>query len=245
MPRTEPWPQEETLARIRRSARRAARGDTEATTIYNAFNERSVGVRVAPKGVMMALEAKQLPAGHRAYIVIVQPQEVENLPSPPPEACFQNGDKIYFIDRAPWTEWYLGVVVLHEMVHWYDTVHTGWEKPDVQFSDEWVKGEVHAHKLESRALNRLTKTLWLNHAVSIFDNPSMRLKYIDNLLIPSKIGLDHVLSTLPDVPECEAETASRTAAALTEILFAQCTDDAQRAAAYRLHQKLGPDLSQW
>ncbi len=193
---------------------------------------------------MMALEAKHVPPGHKAFIVIVHPHEVANLPNPPPEACYQNGQAIYFIDRAPWTEWYMGVVALHEMVHWYD-LFTGWEKPGVQFSDEWVKGEVHAHTIEGRALNRLTSGRWHTMATEMLANTSMHRKVIDGLIIPTEAGLDHILSVLPDAPECEAEAANRTAAALTEILFAQCTDDAERATAYRLHQKLGPNMSKW
>jgi hypothetical protein len=244
--RTEPWPHEETLARIRRSARRAARTDEEAQKIYHAFDKRSVGGRVRSDKTIVSLEHKQTPPGAKAFLIIVQPHEVEYLGNPPPESCFQHGEKIFFIDRAPWSEWYLGVVMLHEMVHWYDIVLTGVEQPGAaRDSDAYVQGEVHAHSVESRVLNGLTKGQWHEGALAVLKNSRMCRKEIDGFVIPSTDGIDALLSFLPHPPECRDEHNNRNAAALTEILFAQCADDTARAAAYRLPQKLGPNLSEW
>lgn len=228
------------LRRITQAAESAAEGDDYAERLVALFKERVAATRVLPGGVWLIMsrgdsggDPRKL--AERTPILLVAREEAGNLGHPPQSTfMFSNEGAFIFIESDPWSDWFLGVLAIHEMVHWDDLVISKREEPGTTYTEDWLMGEVRAHGLETAVLDRLTDGRLTEAIADVLGSSELsQAPDASGWRVPTRAGWRRLAKIWPDQPLSLDEQANRDGAVLIACLFAQGKSQRDFMEAYR------------
>jgi len=223
------------LARVTDAAEKAAAGDAYAEGLVKAFREQVKPARVMPGGSYQIILGSTMPKTIPFPIVLVSGKEVSLLDHRPVAVFTFSGDAFIFLADQPWQDWFLGVIALHEMVHWDDQVLSKRESMSSR-DNEWVAGEVRAHDVEIAALDRLTGGKFLTAIRSLVADPARCVKRPGQAFCTTndvEVEQRLIASIWPDQPKSEDEFINRGGSIAVAIVLAQASDQQKKIEAYK------------
>lgn len=215
----------------------AASGDAYAEKLARTFRERLTLYRILPGGMIhMVFDPSRPPPefDDAARLVVMTKDEARHLPNWGGDPfSFSRGD--FNFVKIPMDPMVLGVVALHEMVHWDDIMLSERERRDApDGSDEWTMGEVRAHLVEDAAARRLTNGALDARVKEVVASPTL-CKPVPGVptCLPTDAGLDRLLTAFPRPPKGPNEMALRNAIVILSVAFSQSSTDREKMDAYR------------
>ncbi len=136
---------------------RVAKGDAYAEELARKFASQTQPATLGPGGAThLPLDSE--PTAElfaKTPLLLIGPNQKQYLQGKVHSAFSYKDERFYFIQLERWSKWFLGVVALHEAVHW-DDQQTGREKKSKMFSNEWLDGELRAYDVEIAAIDHHT-----------------------------------------------------------------------------------------
>lgn len=236
--------------RIVRVAGEMSAGDPEAERLATLLRERTHHARILPGGVVHSMHAVAIRSQadvdrlvNSTAIVLATRAEMGFFPSKPTASFFFSRGDLNFVDAWEYEDWYLGVLVLHELSHWDDIVVSKREPPNSrQFTDAWTDGELRAHTLENRMLDRQTNGRFSETLARVLRDE--RLSGPGPVgapfRVPTEAGQGELLRAFGDTPRSSSEFGNRAGSAMVAFLMLQVGNTGPEArAAYNWMVRTG------
>lgn len=222
--------------KLKSALARTAAGDPTAEKIAAAFAEQAAPAQLFANGQVSVDLSDHDPALAMAPVVLLDRSEIGYLGAPAPSAFFYNPAVGAFalIDSGEVSDWFMGVIMLHEASHWYDMTIDHIDDPTaLAGSDTANRGEVRAHLRESAALDRLTQGGYTEAVKRALTNP---LNVTDvtgaSYKTLNRRGLEEVTASLPVSAKSPSEEGAREGDAYVYSVLLQLDTETDRAAAY-------------
>ncbi|MFH1405422.1 MAG: hypothetical protein ABIH21_05025 [Patescibacteria group bacterium] len=231
-PRQKDWDLLAEFDRFVESAKSAAKGNEYAEHLASFFEQKVVPAQWRGPHTFMTLRGSPIDntGNPTTMMFLAAPKDIRTLGDLYKGVPFSYGPEGFvYVLGSKIRPWYLGIVGLHEILHWDDVVLSQRENP---FDDQqYLLGEVRAHILENKLLDKKMSGRFFRAIREMLSRESMH-ESSDPYIVLNDEGHGYIQSVWPDAPASESEQGLRDASIMIAVLFEQCSTDQERAKAF-------------
>jgi hypothetical protein len=191
----------EARTQIERTMKEVAVGDEEAQKLFEFFKARGfVGMFKdrnfnAEKGASPEMVQGNIPLSQSRFLIIpIAPSErqLRNLPSAANFFYESKANMVYVPPLETFTRNWFGARALHEVSHVFDRLEGNEPEPGEVLTEDFINGEIRAHKLEIRLLNLRTNNQLLTKIRSVASKMAVPKGFPDNEIDSDAIRFEEI-----------------------------------------------------
>lgn len=228
------------------AAEAAAKGDPYAERLVKLFRERVKPAFRDANGAPISKHGFDDDDSVTAFIFTTRERLRAAEDQVQCEICYCVGEggfgAFQFVIDDPWDLQFLGVVLLHEMVHW-DDYSLSRRFPPIPEERRTALVETRAHKVSDAALRRMLGPKYGRAVRLVLANPKLSaLLPGTKLRFPRHAGLELIAGTWNSRPGGKLEIESRGHGMMMSILLQQAKTESARVAAYLVFMRRNEEI---